>query len=160
MITRNDTILLLTELQDQGVNTEKLLEVALKTSGLNVGVVKFINSHRPFEANKFYEKIRKSYNNKRSSLYKNIVNEGTEEDTDSVLTTLASLNLQILLYSKDVDDKQMFLRHMRFEEICAVLLNYSKTFDLVPCIKLLQVIKADLKAFQYFNKGDSDNESK
>ena len=153
MITRNDTILLLTELEDKGIDVSKLLEVAIKSPEVNVGVVRFINSHRPFEANKFYEKIRKSYNLKRSTLYKNIVNEDLS-DPNEVLTTLASLNLQILLIARGVEDKQMFLRHMRFEEICTVLLNYSKTYDLVPCIKLLQAIKADLKAFQYFNKGE------
>lgn len=151
MITRNDTILLLTELQEQGIDTGKLVEVALRSTEANVTVIKFINSHRPFEANKFYEKIRKSYNDKKSTLYRNIVKENLDDPND-VLTTLASLNLQILLYSKNVDDKQMFLRHMRFEEICAALLNYSKKYDLVPCIKLLQRIKADLKAFQYFNR--------
>ena len=151
MITRNDTILLLTELQEQGIDTGKLVEVALRSTEANVTVIKFINSHRPFEANKFYEKIRKSYNDKKSTLYRNIVKENLD-DPNEVLTTLASLNLQILLYSKNVDDKQMFLRHMRFEEICAALLNYSKKYDLVPCIKLLQRIKADLKAFQYFNR--------
>ena len=151
MITRNDTILLLTELQEQGIDTGKLVELALRSSEVNVTVIKFINSHRPFEANKFYEKIRKSYNDKKSTLYRNIVKENLDDPND-VLTTLASLNLQILLYSKNVDDKQMFLRHMRFEEICAALLNYSKKYDLVPCIKLLQRIKADLKAFQYFNR--------
>lgn len=151
MITRNDTILLLTELQEQGIDTGKLVEVALRSSEVNMTVIKFINSHRPFEANKFYEKIRKSYNDKKSTLYRNIVKENLDDPNDA-LTTLASLNLQILLYSKNVDDKQMFLRHMRFEEICAALLNYSKKYDLVPCIKLLQRIKADLKAFQYFNR--------
>ena len=151
MITRNDTILLLTELQEQGIDTGKLVEVALRSPEATVTVIKFINSHRPFEANKFYEKIRKSYNDKKSTLYRNIVKENLDDPND-VLTTLASLNLQILLYSKNVDDKQMFLRHMRFEEICAALLNYSKKYDLVPCIKLLQRIKADLKAFQYFNR--------
>ena len=151
MITRNDTILLLTELQEQGIDTGKLVEVALRSPEANVTVIKFINSHRPFEANKFYEKIRKSYNDKKSTLYRNIVKENLDDPND-VLTTLASLNLQILLYSKNVDDKQMFLRHMRFEEICAALLDYSKKYDLVPCIKLLQRIKADLKAFQYFNR--------
>ena len=152
MITKNDTILLLTELEEEGVDVSKLLDVALKSPDINVGVIKFINSYRPFEANKFYEKIRKSYNAKRSTLYKNIVSDIT--DPNEVLTTLASLNLQILLYARNIEDKQMFLRHMRFEEICTVLLNYSKTYDLVPCIKLLQIIKADLKAFQYFNKGE------
>lgn len=150
MITKNDTILLLGELEDAGIDTSKMLELAVRSPEISVPVVKFINSHRPFEANKFYDKIRKSYNNKKSQLYINIVKE--IEDPKDVLVTLASLSLQILLYSDKVEDKQMFLRHMRFQEICEVLLNYSKTYDLVPCIKLIKIFKADLKAFEYFGK--------
>ena len=52
MITRNDTILLLTELQEQGIDTGKLVEVALRSPEANVTVIKFINYHRPFEAKK------------------------------------------------------------------------------------------------------------
>ena len=50
-----------------------------------------------------------------------------------------------------MSDETMFLKHTRFEEITQALLNYSKTYDLVPCIKVLQIIKADLKAFEYIN---------
>lgn len=151
MITREDTIALLGELEDSGVDIGKMMDVALKNSEANVGVIKFINSKRPFEANKFYEKIRKSYNNKKSTLYINIVNENLI-DKDKVLTTLASLNLQILLFSKNVENQEMFLRHMRFQEICEALLKYSKDSDLLPCIMLLEKVKADIKAFQYFSK--------
>ena len=42
----------------------------------------------------------------------------------------------------------MFLRSARFDEIAAVLYNYSKTYDIIPCIKLLRAVKADLKAFE------------
>lgn len=154
MITRDDTILLLTELEESGIDVKKMLEVAMKSQDANVAVIKFINSHRPFESNKFYEKIRKSYNDKRSTLYLNIVNENLV-DADAVLTTLASYNLQALLFSKTVSDKQMFLSHIRFDEVCATLYKYSKTSDLVPCIMLLEKIKADIKAFQYFNKNEN-----
>ena len=74
------------------------------------------------EVNKFYSYIRKSYNQKRSKLYINIMKE--IDDVQEVLTTLASLNLQILLYSKKIDDRQMFLRHARAEEISKVLTIY------------------------------------
>lgn len=49
------------------------------------------------------------------------------KDPFKCLTTLASLQLQILLYANKLEEKQMFLRHMRFEEISKVLLNYGKT---------------------------------
>ena len=144
--------MLLSELAERGIDTTSMMNRALKASEIDLTVVKFINEHRQFDANAFYEKLRKSYNNKRSMLYKNIVTCDEVDCTETVLTTLAALNLQILLYMKDVDDSKMFMSHTRVQEINEVLLNYSKTYDLVPCIKVLQVIKADLKAFEYINK--------
>lgn len=152
MITKRDCILLLSELAERGIDTTSMMNRALKAPEIDLTVVKFINEHRQFDANAFYEKLRKSYNNKRSMLYKNIVTCDEVDCTETVLTTLAALNLQILLYMKDVDDSKMFMSHTRVQEINEVLLNYSKTYDLVPCIKVLQVIKADLKAFEYINK--------
>lgn len=144
--------MLLSELAERGIDTTSMMNRALKAPEIDLTVVKFINEHRQFDANAFYEKLRKSYNNKRSMLYKNIVTCDEVDCTETVLTTLAALNLQILLYMKDVDDSKMFMSHTRVQEINEVLLNYSKTYDLVPCIKVLQVIKADLKAFEYINK--------
>ncbi len=152
MITKRDCILLLSELAEKGIDTSSMMNRALKAHEIDLAVVKFINEHRQFDANAFYEKLRKSYNNKRSTLYKNIVTCDEVDCTETVLTTLAALNLQILLYMKDVEDSKMFMAHTRVQEINEVLLNYSKTYDLVPCIKVLQVIKADLKAFEYINK--------
>lgn len=152
MITKRDCILLLSELAERGIDTSLMMNKALRAPEIDLDVVKFINEHRQFDANAFYEKLRKSYNNKRSMLYKNIVTCDEVDCTETVLTTLAALNLQILLYMKDVDDSKMFMSHTRVQEINEVLLNYSKTYDLVPCIKVLQVIKADLKAFEYINK--------
>lgn len=152
MITKRDCILLLSELAERGIDTSLMMNKALRAPEIDLDVVKFINEHRQFDANAFYEKLRKSYNNKRSMLYKNIVTCDEVDCTETVLTTLAALNLQILLYMKDVDDSKMFMSHTRVQEINEVLLNYSKTYDLVPCIKVLQIIKADLKAFEYINK--------
>ena len=152
MISKRDCILLLSELSSRGIDTSSMLTRALKSAEADIAVVKFINSHRQFDANLFYEKLRKSYNHKKSNLYKNIVTCDEEDCSDTVLTTLAALNLQLLLYMKNVEDTKMFMSHTRFEEINQVLLNYSRTYDLVPCIKVLQIIKADLKAFEYISK--------
>ena len=151
MITRRDCLLLLSELAARGVDTDNMTRLALRSQDINIDVIKFINNHRQLDANAFYEKVRKSYNHKKSNLYKNIVTCDEVDCSDSVLTTLGALSLQILLYMSNVSDTRMFLAHTRFEEITQALLNYSKTFDLVPCIKVLQIVKADLKAFEYIN---------
>ena len=152
MITRRDCLLLLAELQQKGVDTLTMSQRALKSPNIDIEVIKFINEHRRFEANEFYEKLRKSYNNKKSMLYKNIVTCDEVDCTSNVITTLGALNLQILLFLDKVDDAKMLLRHLRYEEITQALLNYAQTFDLVPCIKVLQIINADLNAFEYINK--------
>ena len=152
MITRRDCLLLLAELQHKGIDTASMTQKALKNTSIDIEVIKFINEHRRFEANEFYEKLRKSYNNKKSMLYKNIVTCDEVDCSSTVLSTLGALNQQILLFLDKVEDTKMLLRHLRFEEITESLLNYAKTFDLVPCIKVLQIIKADLKAFEYLNK--------
>lgn len=151
MITRRDCLLLLSELDVKGIDTTEMVKLALRSQDANIAVIKFINDHRQLDANAFYEKVRKSYNQKKSNLYKNIVTCDEQDCSDTVLTTLAALNLQILLFADKVFDRRMFLAHTRFEEINQAMLNYSKTFDLVPCIKVLQIVKADLKAFEYIN---------
>lgn len=152
MISRRDCLLLLAELQQKGINTTAITQKALRSNNIDLEVIKFINEHRQFEANAFYEKLRKSYNNKKSMLYKNIVTCDEVDCSSTVLSTLGALSQQILLYLDKVEDTRMLLRHLRFEEITESLLNYARSFDLVPCIKVLQIIKADLKAFEYLNK--------
>ena len=56
-----------------------------------------------------------------------------------MLTTLSAMLTQILIFSKDVDDKPMFLRHARADEISAVLRNYFSSYDITNCIKLLRI---------------------
>lgn len=150
MITKNDCLVLLKELKDSGIDTTFMTKKAIMNVDVDFEVVSFINAHRPFDVSKFYEKLRKSYNKKNSKLYGNIVKE--IDDPTEVLTTLASLNLQILLFAKNLEDSSLFLQSARLSEINACLLAYSKDFNIIPSIKLLQLIKTDLKAFEYMNQ--------
>ena len=146
MITKNDCYLLLADLEKDGIDTKEVLTQLVNSNNLPIDVIKFINDNRQLDLTNFYERIRKNYNNKKSSLYKNIVKE--IEDPNEVLTTLSGMLTQILLYSKQLENKQMFLKHARSEEITLVLNNYFKTYDLTNCIKLLRLIKADLKTLE------------
>ena len=150
MITKTDILTLLTEMENKGVKEAKtMFKKALLKEDVSLEALKFINDNRALEISEFYEMIRRNHNQKRSPLYKNIVKEEYKEP-EEVLTTLASLNLQILLFNKNLEEsrKQRFLNHSRAQEIVEVLDNYYKTYDLRPCLKLIYLIKSDLKAFE------------
>ena len=149
MITKNDLLMLLSELQDNGIDTVEQFTRTVTSRELPLDVIQFINSKRQLDVNTFYEYIRKSYNDKKSKLYINIMKE--IDDVNEVLTTLAALNLQILLFSKKVNDKQMFLRHARAEDITKVLTNYYQKFDLTNCVRLIHLIKADITTFEHLS---------
>ena len=146
MITKNDCYLLLSELNENGLDTSSAIKDLMSSSSPSLEVIKFINDNRQLDLTAFYNKLRKSYNNKKSKLYINIVKE-TEHPQD-VLITLSSLLTQILLFAKDVEDRQMFLRHSRADEISGVLTAYFKDFDLTRCVKLIKLFKADIKALE------------
>ena len=146
MISKNDCILLLTDLQENGVDVSTHLMKLVNSAEPSIEVIKFINDNRQLDLSKFYEKLRKSYNAKKSVLYKNIVKE--IDDTNDVLTTLSAMMTQILLFAKNVDDREMFLRHSRALDISRILTKYFQTYDLTNCVKLLRIIKADLKALE------------
>lgn len=147
MITKNDCLLLLAEIEDKGIDTKEMCSLLLSHSSINMQVLKFINEHRELELSSFYNKLRKNYNDKKSKLYKEIVQIDQKEPRD-IVVTLSSLLTQILLHSNQVEDKQMFLKHSRAEEISKVLSNYFKTYDTKLCIQILTLIKADLKALE------------
>lgn len=144
MISKNDIILLLTELQDNGIDIENKIADTFKSQSIPIDVLKFINQHRQLDLTAFYEKLRKSYNHKRSKLYKNILDEALT--TDDILTTLSSYELQAILFSKTVLDKDMFLSHARVKEINLAIAQYLTDFDISICKTLLRLIKADLIA--------------
>lgn len=151
MITKTDCILLLTELETKGIDIKDNLQKAISSPSIDIDVLKFINDNRQMDLTAFYKYIRKSYNQKHSSLYKNIVTEELKDPNES-LTTLSALLTQILLFSRKVDNKQMFLRHARCNEITKILNNYFITYDLTNCLKLLKIIKADIKALESIYK--------
>ena len=146
MITRSDCYLLLSDLQDSGIDTTKAISELSTSKDIPISVIKFINDNRQLDLSQFYENLRKNYNNKKSQLYINIVKE--TQDPDKLLVTLSALLTQILLYSNKVDDKQLFLKHSRADEISKVLTKYFIDYDLTTCIKLLRLIKADLKTLE------------
>lgn len=149
MLQNTDLLLLLSELDAQHVKGAKeLIPQLIGKSSVPLEILRFINEHRPLDVAEFYERVRKNYNDKKSNLYKNIVRE--IEDSQDILTTLHALSLQIILYSKHVDEKNksMFFKHTRAEEITRVLNNYYKTYDIISAKRLLLLIKADLLAFE------------
>lgn len=150
MITKNDCYLILNDLENKGIDTKEITKELINSQGIPLSVIKFINSNRELELSKFYEKIRKSYNQKRSSLYINIVKE--IEEPNEVLTTLSGMLTQILLYSRQVENKQMFLKHARANDITKVLNLYFTNYDLTNCLKLIKIIKTDIKALESIRK--------
>ena len=151
-ITKNDCLLLLNDLKQKGENVDSIMTQLIRSQNVPVDVIEFINSKRPLAVGLFYEKLRKVYNKKKNKLYINIVNE-EQKDPKNVLTTLASLNLQILLFAKTLKENQdIFLHQSRFKEINQCLSKYADTGDLISCQKLLNYIKADLKCLELFNK--------
>ena len=146
MITKNDCYLLLADLQSKGIDTSEQINKLVNSQQLPIDVIKFINDNRQLDLAAFYEKIRKSYNQKKSTLYSNIVKE--IDNPTEVLTTLSAMLTQVLRFSNDTSDRQMFLRHARANDITKVLNIYFNNYDLTNCIKLLRIIKADIKALE------------
>lgn len=146
MITRNDCILLLTDLKNRGIDVDTYLQKTIRSLDVDIDVLNFINKNRQLDLARFYEKIRHSYNKKRSNLYINIMKEVSEPQ--EILTTLSSLLLQALLYAKDANDRDMFIKHARCEEISKVLTKYFIDYDLTSCFKLLNLVKCDIKALE------------
>lgn len=151
MISKNDVLLLLTELEDRGVDCKEYINILYTPTAPIIDILKFINKNRSLDLVNFYEKIRKSYNHKSSKLYKNIVScdESAEIDPNATLTTLSALLNQIMQFK--VDDKPMFMKHRRADEILKVLMIYVDTFDIRPAYKLLTLVKADLIVSEYVN---------
>lgn len=147
MIKKNDILLLLTELQDNGEDVSKYISTLYKTKDIPIETIKFINNKREIDVASFYERLRSNYNHKKSDLYINIVKEDLT-DLDEILTTLAAYNLQVLLFARKLDNKELFYKFSRVEEVTRVLNNYYRTYDIEKCRLILSLIKADLKLFE------------
>ena len=148
MLEKTDVILLLTELQQEGINVDKELKLILSGPYISVDVLKKINSERSLDIVNFYKKLKKSYNEKRSKLYINIMksDENILDNPKTILTTLSAMLNQVLQYR--AQDVTQFYKHVRADEISKVLVHYFNSYDLEPARKLLALIKADIKVFE------------
>lgn len=146
MLQRQDLILLLSELESAGADVTMQLNKVVRSQSIPMDVLKFINDSRQLDVTAFYKHIRNTYNNKKSKLYINIVSD--IKDPQEVVTTLASFALQILLFSKKATDPDMFLKHARFKEVESCLLDYADNYDLSNCMKLMKLLRADIKAVE------------
>lgn len=147
MISKNDCLIMLYDIKNKGINTDLAIKELLENNGPTVNVIAFINDNRPLELKAFYEKLRKSYNQKKSNLYINICKSDEQEPKD-ILVTLSSLLTQIFLFAKTLDNNEMFVKHSRANEITKVINNYLKDYNLTNCVKLLQLVKADMKILE------------
>jgi hypothetical protein len=148
MITKDDCMSILLKLEDQGLNINSAMRKLVVAKDLPLDVLKFIAQNRGMEAINFYEMLRSRYNQKKTPLYKNILKNNDDKE---VTTILACLLTQIVLYSKKLESKDLFLREIRAEEISRVLHDYFKTDDLEQCKKMLGLIKSDLLVLEYLN---------
>ena len=150
MITKNDCLLLLSELRESynvpEEDIQKQTRLVISSKDIPLQTLKFIDSYKPLDVIEFYQTLRRNYNNKRSKLYRNIVRE--IEDPQEVLTTLSSMLTQILLFSKHCDNKLMFFQHTRAKEISTCLRKYFEDSDITICLQLLRLIKADIKCLE------------
>jgi len=148
MISRSDVLLLLSELQAKGEDVSSEISELYKSQTIPLSVLKRVNDNRPLDLLNFYEKLRNSYNKKRSKMYINIMraDENVQQDPNTILTTLSALLNQILQF--ECDNKPMFLKHARADEIIKVLSIYLNSYNLEPAQRLLELFKADIKVLE------------
>ena len=149
MLNKSDCMSILIKLEDKGVDINAQMKKLILAKDIPIDVLKFIAEKQGLEAVNFYEMLRKSYNNKKSKLYKNILDDIKLED---VCIILSSLLLQIALYSsKLTDTKNSFLQEIRANEISDALADFYKSDNVEKCLAVLNAIKTDLLVLEYLN---------
>ena len=149
MLNKSDCMSILIKLEDKGVDINAQMKKLILAKDIPIDVLKFIAEKQGLEAVNFYEMLRKSYNNKKSKLYKNILDDIKLED---VCVILSSLLLQIALYSsKLTDTKNSFLQEIRANEISDALADFYKSDNAEKCLAVLNAIKTDLLVLEYLN---------
>ena len=149
MLNKSDCMSILIKLEDKGVDINAQMKKLILAKDIPIDVLKFIAEKQGLEAVNFYEMLRKSYNNKKSKLYKNILDD---INLDDVCVILSSLLLQIALYSsKLTDTKDSFLQEIRANEISEALADFYKSDNVEKCLAVLNAIKTDLLVLEYLN---------
>lgn len=149
MLNKSDCMSILIKLEDKGVDINAQMKKLILAKDIPIDVLKFIAEKQGLEAVNFYEMLRKSYNNKKSKLYKNILDD---INLDNICVILSSLLLQIALYSsKLTDTKDSFLQEIRANEISEALADFYKSDNVEKCLAVLNAIKTDLLVLEYLN---------
>ena len=149
MLNKSDCMSILIKLEDKGVDINAQMKQLILAKDIPIDVLKFIAEKQGLEAVNFYEMLRKSYNNKKSKLWKNILDD---INIDDVCVILSSLLLQIALYSsKLTDTKDSFLQEIRANEISEALADFYKSDNVEKCLAVLNAIKTDLLVLEYLN---------
>lgn len=125
---------------DLAVNNQELLIKAYKDFN---GTIRDLKENNLLDISIFYEQLRYKYNHGGSKIYINIMKE--IEEPKKVLTTLSALITQIMLYSEQCENRSIFLKHSKINDILASINNYITTGDLIGCIRTIQSIKHDIK---------------
>lgn len=155
MISKADCLLLLTDISKTNKEAEKYKTLLYSKPEIDFEILKFIYKNTSIDVLEFYEKLRKNYNNKKSSLYINIMKE--VDEPRKCITTLSSLLLQMLLYADKLDNTDAFLRNCRCKELIKVISNYLETYDLTKCVDLLTLYKTDIKALEEIKKASKND---
>lgn len=149
MISTNDCMLILASIgKATHKDVSKYISMCVKSKIPPREVLEFIDINRPLDLKHFYEHLRESYNNHRSKLYINIMKELQEDKVKEVVTTLNSYALQVTLFGQKLDSAVDFYQQSRLSDVYKCLYNYTQTNDLIPCIKLLKLIKIDIKLLE------------
>lgn len=149
MLNKSDCMSILIKLEDKGVDINAQMKKLILAKDIPIDVLKFIAEKQGLEAVNFYEMLRKSYNAKKSKLYKNILDD---INLDNICVILSSLLLQIALYSsKLTDTKDSFLQEIRANEISGALADFYKSDNVEKCLAVLNAIKTDLLVLEYLN---------
>lgn len=149
MITKDDCMTILVKLGDEGISVNSVIRKLLIAKEVPLDVLKFIAENRGMEVINFYEMLRKRYNQKKSPIYKNILDDLNNDK--EIITTLSCLLTQVLLYGEKLSNPSLFYKEVRAEEITKVLNNYFKDENTEICKALLRLIKTDLLVLEYIN---------
>ena len=160
MISKDDCLLLLTSLKKEGVNTDEQMANLIINEVVDLPLLKFINDNRPLDLSNFYEMLRMNYNQKKSKVYMNIMKEVTEDNIFDTVTTLNGYAQQVLLFSRKASNKDIFYRFSRLADVYQVLYIYSVKNDYTPAVRLLKLIKTDIKSLEMIYRNSLYRENK
>lgn len=149
MITKNDCLSILVNLEKKGVNINTPMKQLITSKEIPEEVLKFIVKNNGLAVTDFYEMLRTKHNKNKSPIYTNIFKEN--KDKNEVIITLSSILQQITLFNANLEEaeKSKFLREVRAEEIIRALDEYFKTDSIEIGLNLLNAIKRDLMVLEF-----------